>query len=234
MRRLSTDNPIILLKGHLFGRDEGQWKDGLSIPLYVEKGKEYRTMQDQGCDQENINLERNCTTEVVLRNGLKVTIRQAEARDVKGINEMHDRLSKETLYYRYLGPNKPAVKEFEALCTLGINEGKVLIATINEAKERVIGVTCYYIDSGDPTVAEPAILVEDELQGCGLGKKMLQVLTRGAWKSGVKAFLCFTLPANIRVHQIIKKSGVDFVSKYRDGLKMFRIQLDPDPGMMAA
>jgi RimJ/RimL family protein N-acetyltransferase len=147
---------------------------------------------------------------------------------------MHDRLSKETLYYRYLGPNKPAIKEFEALCTLGIDQGQVLIATVDEPEERVIGVTCFYIDAGNPTLAEPAILVEDELQGGGLGKKMLQAITHGAWKSGVQAFQCFTLPANIRVHHIIKNSGAEFVSKYCDGLKMFRIQLDPDPVMMAA
>jgi N-acetylglutamate synthase-like GNAT family acetyltransferase len=190
-------------------------------------------------NQKQNNLQKpeagqNTSQDVILRDGMNVTIRNAETRDVQRINEMHDRLSKETMYYRYLGPNKPPIEELERLCSLGFEKGQVLIATMDEPEERVIGITCFYIDAQDPLSAEPAIVVEDAFQGCGIGKMLLQELTRDASSQGVKEFRCHTLPANARVHHLIEQSGAAFETKYADGMRMFQVAVDPESLSMAA
>ena len=124
------------------------------------------------------------------RDGATVTVREVRQSDAVLIEEMHARLSNESLYYRYLGINKPATEDLQRLCSSNNGGGMALVATIEGhpgegAPEKVIAVACYRVDAQDPSAAEPAILVEDSFQNCGLGKKILFALCRQAIQKGV-------------------------------------------------
>jgi N-acetylglutamate synthase-like GNAT family acetyltransferase len=163
-----------------------------------------------------------------LPNGMNVTIRRAKVSDAHRIKEMHQRLSKETIFSRYLHPYMPTLEDLQKLCSLEEEEGFVLVATIEEPEEKVVGITCFYVEPQNPTSAEPAILVEDEYQGRGLGKQLIQNLGHYASKIGVSEFTCYTHLNNERVLGMIKGSGLRFESKYDQGMRVVRVWLNPN------
>ena len=156
-----------------------------------------------------------------------VRIREIREGDVPLIREMHERLSGESVYYRYLGSNKPSFEDIHRLSTFNGNDGLVLVAVIHGNPDKVVGIAYYQRDANDSTTAEPAILIEDQYQGCGLGKKMIKELIRLALLNGVETFETFIHSANYRMLKMIKCSGLSFESRYREGLKEVRVWLNP-------
>ena len=101
----------------------------------------------------------------------------------------------------------------------------MLVGAVREPEENIIGIACYRVNSENPRTAEPAILVEDRCQGCGLGKKLIIALCQQAIQNGIERFDSYIHPANFRVLQMIKTSGLSYECKYRDGLKEIRVWL---------
>jgi GNAT superfamily N-acetyltransferase len=157
--------------------------------------------------------------------GTRVTVRPVRQSDLVLIQEMHARLSKESLYSRYLVPHPPAPEDLQRLCFLDGKRGVAIVATVKEPQEKVIAMACYCVDPGDPTAAEPAVLVEDSYQGRGLGKRISLALCQQAIQRGVEVFECFIHPANQRVLRLIKGSGLHCESGYSQGLKEIRVWL---------
>ena len=96
--------------------------------------------------------------------------------DVTLIDEMHQRLSKDSIYYRYLGPCKPTLEDLKHLCGMDPSACFTVVAVVGEINEKVIAMACYRINPENPTTAEPAILVEDSYQGHGLGTDVFSAL----------------------------------------------------------
>jgi ribosomal protein S18 acetylase RimI-like enzyme len=161
-------------------------------------------------------------------NGHPVTIRMARMSDVALIDEMHDRISQESMYYRYLGIRKPSQKELQRLCALENENGIVIVATVGGEQEKVIGLACFRSNLNNPEAAEPAVLVEDHYQGCGVGKKLLRTLYQHAVQRGIEAFECFVHPTNRPVFFLVQRCGLPHDIRYNDGLKEIRIWLKPD------
>jgi L-amino acid N-acyltransferase YncA len=176
-------------------------------------------IQDQASE-----LSGNALT-IESRDGTPVTVRTPRPGDVGLIQEMHERISKESAYFRYLGPSKPRSEDLQRLCSMGRESGVVLVATVEKPQEQVVGVAYYQVDQNNPTTAEPAILVEDNYQGGGLGKKILFFLCQRADQNGLETFDSIIHPTNQRVLQLIADSGLNFRSKYRDGLREVRVWL---------
>ena len=154
-----------------------------------------------------------------------VTIRTIRQSDAPLIKEMHERLSKESIYFRYLGPNKPTLENLHRLCSPDDEAGTVLVATVNDSQEKVVGIAHYSIDAIDPTTGEPAVIIEDVYQSCGLGKQIMLALCQDAIQRGLETFTTFIDPSNYRVKRLIEGSGLRFESKYRNGLKEIRVWL---------
>jgi GNAT superfamily N-acetyltransferase len=158
--------------------------------------------------------------------GSSVTIRAIRQSDALLIQEMHERLSKESIYFRYLGPNKPTLENLKRLCSPDEEAGTVVVAVVNEPQEKVVGIAHYSVDPIDPTTAEPGVLVEDGYQGCGLGKQIMLALCQEAIRRGLETFTTYIDPSNYRVVGMIKGSGLRFESRYSDGLKEIRVWLN--------
>jgi len=152
-------------------------------------------------------------------------VRPVRQSDVVLIQEMHLRLSKESVYYRYLAPHAPDPEALQRLCFLGDRSGMAMVATVRESQEKVIATACYAIDPDDPTAAEPAILVEDSYQGRGLGKRIFLALCQQAREKGLERFECFTHPANHRVLCLIRGCGLRYECRYGQGVREIRVWL---------
>jgi GNAT superfamily N-acetyltransferase len=148
--------------------------------------------------------------------------------DVGLIQEMHLRLSKESVYYRYLAPRTPDAEYLQRLCFLDGQPGLTIVATVQEPREKVIAMACYCVHPDDPTTAEPAILVEDSYQGRGLGKRIFLALCQQASQKGLEMFECLTHPANHRVLCLIKGCGLRSECAYSQGVREIRVWLKPE------
>ena len=87
-----------------------------------------------------IETLRTGNSETFRLNGTRSAIRPAEPDDMENLFQMHQRLSKETLYFRYLAPYQPAIKEMETVCTLSGTEGAAFVAQRNDPKGTIIGL----------------------------------------------------------------------------------------------
>jgi GNAT superfamily N-acetyltransferase len=157
--------------------------------------------------------------------GGRVAVRPVRQSDVVLIQAMHLRLSKESVYYRYLAPHAPDLETLQRLCFLDNPSGVAIVATVQELHEKVVAMACYCVDPEDPAAAEPAILVEDSYQGRGLGKRIFLALCQQARQQGLERFECFTHPANHGVLCLVKGCGFRSECSYSQAVREIRIWL---------
>lgn len=182
-------------------------------------------MTDLAYIQQGVNQESGENITISLRDGTQVAVRPVEMGDVQLIYEMHERLSKNSTYYRYLGPYKPTAKDLEYQCSLDGGPGLAIVATVHEPQEKVVAVACYRGDPRNPNIVEPAILVEDAYQGRGLGKRLFLALCEQAAQRGVEVFESYAHPENRPILNMLQNCDLPCESKYNDGLREIRIWL---------
>jgi hypothetical protein len=68
-------------------------------------------------------------------------VRPVQESDVVLMQEMHTRLSKESVYYRYLAPRKPSQEAVQSLCFLDGQPGLAIVATVQESQEKIDDIT---------------------------------------------------------------------------------------------
>lgn len=171
---------------------------------------------------------------VSLSDGTGVLIRPVQANDAERLIRLHDRLSPESLYYRFLEVRKELTPEQARSFAEVDHETKMaLVATMPdpELSERIIGVARYGIE---PTlgegVAEVAVIVEDPFQGLGLGSMLLQRLTLYAKEHGVQAFRASVHQSNQKILQFIKRSGLPTQRKLDGSVWEILVELRDFPG----
>jgi RimJ/RimL family protein N-acetyltransferase len=161
-----------------------------------------------------------------LTDGTPVTLRPMQSSDVPALLEMHDRLSPDSIYYRYLHPYKPTFEELDHFTRMDDAKGGAFVAVIPEVgKEKVIGLGFYQTEAENRAAGQPAFLVEDEYQNQGLGRALARLVIDHARLNGLKVFDAVIHPANRRMMELIKKSGMSYEAKLSYGAYDVRISL---------
>lgn len=156
-------------------------------------------------------------------------IRQARPQDADLIHEMHNRLSADSLYYRYLRPYKPQLEEARQLASLNEGQGFALLAVLNAEQPQVIGAAHYILSLQDPSVAEPAVVVEDAWQGYGIGKALMAALAHEAAGRGVTCFRSAIHSLNARALHMATHGPVPSEVHWEDGLMIVERCLHKTP-----
>jgi RimJ/RimL family protein N-acetyltransferase len=178
----------------------------------------------------NVRLSNNQSMTGGLSDGSEIIIRPIRYEDSAALMDMHHRLSRKSLYYRYLGLSKPRQEEIDALCRMGGERGAVLIATMKDSPETIIGIAHYELDPDQgPGVAEPAILVEDRYQGKGLGSLLFHELIRLAQRRGVSEFRAVIHPDNNPSRSLLYKSRYPVEERPDYGVIHAKIDLKSRP-----
>jgi L-amino acid N-acyltransferase YncA len=155
----------------------------------------------------------------------QVNVRAVQPNDAQNMLEMHQRLSQDSIYFRYLGPCKPSTVELKHLCSSEIKNSLTLVATVQDPEEKVVAIAYYQVDPEDPTSAEPAVLVEDGYQGRGIGKQVISKLIQQAIINGIETFVSFVHPANHRIFKMIKHSDFRYQRSYCADLGLSKVQV---------
>ncbi|MGZ4279026.1 MAG: N-acetyltransferase family protein [Solirubrobacteraceae bacterium] len=82
---------------------------------------------------------------------------------------------------------------------------------------RLAGVARWVRDADDPTAAEMAILIADELQGRGLGTALGRLLVEGAVCHGVERFTATMLAENVAARRLFARISGELRTEVEHG-----------------
>jgi RimJ/RimL family protein N-acetyltransferase len=135
--------------------------------------------------------------EVTLDDGDCVHLRPIRSDDVARLRTLYEQLSPESLYYRFFSPVPPPTdRQLQTLTDVDHDRRVALVATVGD---EIVGVARYDMARPDPSEAEVAIIVRDDLHGRGLGTRMMLRLADAGRARGVARFSATVLPENQRV-----------------------------------
>lgn len=154
---------------------------------------------------------------VLLKDGRPAYLRRAVAEDLEAVVRFLERVSDESMAYRFFGNARRGVESARRLIAPELaGTGLSLVVTVGEGeKAQIVGVGSYERRPGT-TVAEVAFLVEDRFQGRGIGTLLLERLAMGAEDEGLTALEAVVLPENQRMLRIFTDSGYE-VTRELDG-----------------
>ena len=84
----------------------------------------------------------------------------------------------------------------------------------------------------DPARAEVAFAVADELQGKGVGTRLLEQLAQEAGKVGVGCFLAEVLPDNRAMLGVFESAGFELEREYESGVAEVTLAIEPTAGYL--
>lgn len=168
---------------------------------------------------------------VTLDGGERLRMRVVRPADRERIIAGFTRLSPQTRYRRFLGSKRELSEQdlaFLSQCD-GVRQYAIIVLTIDAAGEdrESIGMARFIRDSADAEVAELAIVVADEWQGRGIGRRLMVAIIDAAREWGVTRLQAYTLADNQQLRALLDRLPMDVELTSEDGLLRFTIPI-PD------
>ena len=112
-----------------------------------------------------------------------------------------------------------------------LERGSLAGTIADEAGERIVALGSY-VRLRDPARAEVAFAVADELQGKGVGTRLLEQLAQEAGKVGVGCFLAEVLPDNRAMLRVFESAGFAVEREYESGVTEVTLAIEPTAGYL--
>ena len=143
---------------------------------------------------------------IALRDGSAVRLRPQRPDDGPRLAEFFARLSPHSRYQRFFTGMPPRLPR-AVLKALANVDGERHVGVIAERDGRVVGAARYVRSEQTPEVADVAFTVADELQGNGLGRRLMRELEAHAARRGITRFVFDVLPANDAALAVARSLG---------------------------
>ena len=170
--------------------------------------------------------------DVVLRDGTTMRLRPPAQGDEARVIAFLENLSDESRYLRFHGFAKPTPRLVEPMLDPDWLERGALAGTIADGTgERIVALGSY-VRLRDPARAEVAFAVADELQGKGVGTRLLEQLAQEAGKVGVGCFLAEVLPDNRAMLRVFESAGFAVGREYESGVTEVTMAIEPTAGYL--
>jgi len=161
---------------------------------------------------------------VILRDGTAVHLRPIRPDDGPGLLALYDRLSPESLYFRFFAvPGKDAGKA-EYLVQVDYDKRYAVVAEVAGA---IVGVARWERLSDRPSHAEVAFTVADDFQGRGLGSLLFQRLATLARARQITVFTAEVLKNNERMLRLFARTGLTSTTRDQGSGLTILLALDP-------
>jgi RimJ/RimL family protein N-acetyltransferase/predicted CoA-binding protein len=156
--------------------------------------------------------------DVILRDGSTLRLRSPRRRDTPALVEFFARLSVRSRYLRFHGARHIEAHDVERLVEPDWDDRGALLGTLAEPddEEHVVAVA-EYVRLRDLGTAEVAFAVADQLQGHGLGTRLLEQLACRAASAGVREFVAAVLPDNAAMLGVFRDAGFEVSRTFSDG-----------------
>jgi GNAT superfamily N-acetyltransferase len=144
-----------------------------------------------------------------LRDGTRVLIRPIAKDDAALERTFLERLSPQSLRYRFLGQMNFSNDMIRRLTDIDYRREMAFVALRHEAGEkREIGVSRFCV-SDDSTSCECAVVVADEWQGRGLGHLLMRHLIEVARQRGIKRMFSIDSAADSQMRDLAASLGFE-------------------------
>ncbi|MDX6513533.1 MAG: hypothetical protein QOE36_3037, partial [Gaiellaceae bacterium] len=160
--------------------------------------------------------------DVVLRDGTTMRLRPPASGDAAAVLDFLNGLSDESLYNRFHGHPALDARLVTPMLDPDWDGHGTLVGT---QEERVVALAGY-VRLRNPRTAEVAFAVADELQGRGLGTRLLERLAGLAAGVGIEEFLAVVLPANAAMLGLFADAGFVTSRQLDDGAVEVRLELE--------
>jgi RimJ/RimL family protein N-acetyltransferase len=168
--------------------------------------------------------------EHVLNDGTRVTLRHVQPDDAAELKRGFERLSVTSRYRRFLGGVPVLTDEILRYLTCVDGHDHVAIVAVTRATgasaETGIGIGRFIRTAEEPSVAEAAITVVDDMQAKGLGRILSICLARAGLERGVRRFRGEILANNQPVQQLLDEVGAEVRRSDTDSL-VFEVDFGP-------
>ncbi len=189
-----------------------------------------RTVSDEGGEGgvQQVNVGREKHRQLTLADGTYVLVREIKPGDAPALQRLVGRLSEQTIHLRYFGPMKQlSDKQARYFAEVDGQDRYALVALDPENEEDIVAVVRYDREKGTDR-AEYAALVEDRLQGRGLGIALTRSLIEAARERGVRDFEALVLPENRGMLRLLRSLDLPENAHLEDGVRRVSVDLFPE------
>jgi acetate---CoA ligase (ADP-forming) len=165
-------------------------------------------------------------SDVVLKSGATLRLRPIRPEDAEKLLVFFQRLSPDSLYFRFFSVPRLDVKKADAACQVDYEN---TFGLVGETSGRIVAVAHFYRDPNRPERAEAAFTVEDALQGQGIGTRLLERLADIARAKGIKVFEASVLARNRRMIGVFRNCGFELTQTFDEGVGKMVFSLTPTP-----
>ena len=166
--------------------------------------------------------------ELALADGTYVLVREIQPGDAPALQRLVGRLSEQTIHLRYFGPMKQlSDKQARYFAEVDGQDRYALVALDPENEEEIVAVVRYDREKGTDR-AEYAALVEDRLQGRGLGIALTRGLIEAARERGIRDFEALVLPENRGMLRLLRSLDLPESAHLEDGVRRISVDLFPE------
>lgn len=143
----------------------------------------------------------------------RITVRQLTIQDDHHITAVFEALSDQDRYYRFFRPMPTYPASVMDLLTGMDGIGHVAVGAFDRG--RCVGVARFVRSQRRQDSAEVAVTVSDTHRGCGVARRMVEVLDDLATERGVEEFEVLVHPANRSAASLFRSMG--FAMALEDG-----------------
>ncbi len=149
---------------------------------------------------------RELEREITLRDGTTLRLRPIRPEDAPRLILFYDRLSRHSAYQRFFSIMKRLPPDWaRMLATVDYRRRLALVAERGaDGAPELVGVGRYE-PTEDPDTVEVAFVVQDGLQGLGLGAILLRHLLEAAAARGIHRFCAYVLADNTRMLDLLTR-----------------------------
>jgi acetyl coenzyme A synthetase (ADP forming)-like protein len=166
--------------------------------------------------------------DVILRDGGTLRLRPPTSADAEALQGFFARLSPESIYQRFHGAVRVTPQLVETLLDPDWGDRGTLIGTLGD-DGRIVALA-EYVRLRDPASAEVAFAVSDELQGRGIGTRLLEQLAAEAAGHGIESFVAEVLTGNRPMLRVFEDAGFDVTRSLAGGEVEVRFAIAPTAG----
>jgi RimJ/RimL family protein N-acetyltransferase len=172
--------------------------------------------------------ERTGHRTLTLADGTVVPVREVKREDAPALQRLFDRLSERSIYLRYFGPiHELSDEKARHFAEVDGTDRYALVALDPENEEEIMAVVRYDRE-GDTDTAEYAALVEDRMQGRGLGLSLTRFLIEAARERNVRRFHALVLRENTQMLRLLRSLDLPESKSQEDSIERIDIDLLPD------
>jgi acetyl coenzyme A synthetase (ADP forming)-like protein len=170
---------------------------------------------------------------VILRDGTTATVRLARPQDRELMVEFFRGLSKDSRRRRFFSVAEPAAKLIDLFCDDSDARKRIclIVTRTSGAGARIIACASYMAQN--ETTAEIALAVDDAFQGKGVGALLLERLAVLAVRNGFRRFWAVTMPDNLPMIEVFRKSGFECRSRVDHGDMEIDLSVMPSEASVA-